>query len=216
VHLLAALERSGITPSLPKQVAYQVKDTEERHAVKRTREIELRVRALRGVDLFAPLSLEELRSLAANLVHAPFAAGDVMTRQGAAAHWLYILLEGEAEVWVDAAGAPRSRVATLSRGNIFGEMGMMTGEPRRATVIAKSDVECDRLDKAGFEDVLRARPALAEEMSHVLAARASGLRQVIQDARAEAASQPHAESLLARIRAFFALDAGQSGTARTA
>jgi len=216
VHLLAALERSGISPSLPKQVTYEVKETEERQVAKRAREVELRVRALRGVDLFAPLSLEELRSLAASLVHAPFAAGDVITRQGAVAHWLYVLLEGEAEVWVDAAGAPRSRVATLGRGSIFGEMGMMTGEPRRATVTARTDVECYRLDKAGFEEVLRARPSLAEEMARVLAARASGLRQVIKDARAEAASIPHSESLLARIRAFFALDAGQSGSARTA
>ena len=166
--------------------------------------------ALRGVDLFGSLSADELRTLAMHLVHAPFAAGDVITRQGAIAHWLYILLEGEAEVWVDAAGAPRRRVAALAPGSVFGEMGMMTGEPRRATVIAKTNTECYRLDKPGFEEILRARPQIAEAMSRVLAARESGLRQVVEESEAAAAAarlQP--ESLLRRIRAFFGLEANQ-------
>jgi len=217
VHLLAALERSGISPSLPKQVTHEVKETEERQLARRARDIEARMAALRGVDLFAALSPEELRALAMHLVHAPFAEGDVITRQGAVAHWLYILLEGEAEVWVDAAGAPRRRVAALGPGSVFGEMGMMTGEPRRATVIAKSSVECYRLDKPGFEEILRARPQIAESMSRVLAARAIGLRHVVEESEAAAAAarlQP--ESLLARIRAFFGIDAGNPGSRRAA
>ncbi len=217
VHLLAALERSGISPSLPKQVTHEVKETEERQLARRARDIEARMAALRGVDLFAALSPEELRALAMHLVHAPFADGDVITRQGAVAHWLYILLEGEAEVWVDAAGAPRRRVAALGPGSVFGEMGMMTGEPRRATVIAKSGAECYRLDKPGFEEILRARPQIAESMSRVLAARAIGLRHVVEESEAAAAAaglQP--ESLLARIRAFFGIDAGNPGSRRAA
>jgi small-conductance mechanosensitive channel len=217
VHLLAALERSGISPSLPKQVTHEVKETEERQLARRARDIEARMAALRGVDLFAALSPEELRALAMHLVHAPFADGDVITRQGAVAHWLYILLEGEAEVWVDAAGAPRRRVAALGPGSVFGEMGMMTGEPRRATVIAKGGAECYRLDKPGFEEILRARPQIAESMSRVLAARAIGLRHVVEESEAAAAAaglQP--ESLLARIRAFFGIDAGNPGSRRAA
>jgi len=210
VHLLAALERSGISPSLPKLLNHQVRETEERQIARREGDIGGRIAALRGVDLFSSLSAEELRALAMHLVHAPFAAGDVITRQGAVAHWLYILLEGEAEVWVDAAGAPRRRVASLAPGSVFGEMGMMTGEPRSATVIAKTNAECYRLDKPGFQEILRARPQIAEAMSRVLAARASGLRQVVEESEAAAAAarlQP--ESLLRRIRAFFGLEANQ-------
>jgi CRP-like cAMP-binding protein len=91
-------------------------------------------------------------------------------------------------------------------------MGMMTGEPRRATVTAKTDVECYRLDKTGFEDIIRSRPAIAEEMSHVLASRASGLRHTLEAAQAEAAAaQLQSESLLVRIRAFFGLERPAAG-----
>ena len=146
-----------------------------------------------------------MRSLAERLVAAPFAAGDVITRQGAIAHWLYLLTGGEADVWLDSDDTPRRRVATLGPGTVFGEMGMMTGEPRSATVTARTDVECYRLDKAGFEDIIRSRPAIVEEISRVLSARASGLRSSLEAARAEAAAvEP--ESLLARIRAFFGLE----------
>ncbi|MBI4206352.1 MAG: mechanosensitive ion channel [Betaproteobacteria bacterium] len=207
VHLLAALQRAGIALALPQYVVHRIKEGEARQAALHAHEIATRIAALRGVELFSHLAAPELSALAERLVAAPFAAGDVITRQGAIAHWLYLLVDGEAEVWVDAAGAPRRRVAVLGPGSVFGEMGMMTGEPRSATVTAKTDVECYRLDKAGFEDIIRARPAIAEEISRVLAARASGLRHAVEDAQAEAAAaRTRPETLLQRIRAFFGLE----------
>jgi CRP-like cAMP-binding protein len=207
VHLLAALARSDIALALPQSFVHRIKEGGARQAALHARQIEARIAALRGVELFAHLEDEELRALAEHLVSAPFAAGDVITRQHAVAHWLYLLLAGEAEVWIDTVDAPRRRVATLGPGTVFGEMGMMTGEPRRATVTAKTDVECYRLDKTGFEGVLHSRPAIAEEMSRVLTARAGGLRQAVEDAHAAAAAQAHPDNLLKRIRAFFGLEA---------
>lgn len=214
LHLLAALERSGISPSLPKAIAYEVLDNERRQAARMARETEHRVAALRKVDLFTPLSDQEVRRLSRHLVHAPFLAGDVVTRQGAIAHWLYILMQGQADVWAEVPDAPRRHVATLAPPTVFGEMGMLTGEPRRATVVARTDLVCYRVDKPAFEELLHARPALAEAMSAVLAARAGGLAQVLADARDEA-GVPH-ESLLSRIRVFFGLDAGQNPGRRAA
>jgi CRP-like cAMP-binding protein len=87
-------------------------------------------------------------------------------------------------------------------------MGMLTGEPRRATVTAKSDVECYRLDKAGFEDILRSRPAIAEEMAAILTERNMQLAQAQEALGAEAheheRQRQHA-SLLGKMRAFFKL-----------
>jgi small-conductance mechanosensitive channel/CRP-like cAMP-binding protein len=208
-HLWAALQRAGITLALPQSVVHRIKEGEARDATLHEREIGARMAALRGVEIFSHLEEQELRSLVDHLVPAPFAAGDVITRQGAIAHWLYILTEGDAEVWVDAPGATRRRVTVIGPGNVFGEMGMMTGEPRTATVTARTDVHCYRLDKAGFEGIIRSRPAIAEEVSRVLEARASGLRHIVESAQAEAATgtAPH-EKMLARIRAFFGLTAG--------
>ena len=207
MHLLAALQRAGIALALPQTVVHRIKEGEARQAVLHAREIEARIAALRGVELFAHLEESELRALADHLVTAPFAAGDVITRQGAIAHWLYLLVDGEAEVWLDTADAPRRQVATLGPGSVFGEMGMMTGEPRRATVTAKTDVDCYRLDKAGFGDIIHLRPAIAEEMSRVLGARASGLQHAVEEAHAEAAAHTRPENLLRRIRSFFGLNA---------
>lgn len=215
MHLLAALERSGIALSLPKLVDYEILENENRQTARMAQETRRRMAALRGLDLFAPLSEEELGKLASHLVHAPFLAGDVITRQGALAHWLYLLVAGEAQVWLESAEAPRRLVASLQPGTVFGEMGMLTGEPRRATVTAKDDVVCYRLDKAGFEEVLHARPALAEALSHVLAARSSGLAQAVQEAQSGAAVM-RSESLLHRIRAFFGIDAGQTAERQAA
>ena len=103
--------------------------------------------------------------------------GESITRQGAEAHWLYLITRGEAEVRVSADGNNLSeRVATLGEGDFFGEMGMMTGEARAATLIALSDVECYRLDKEAFNDVLQRRPEIAEDISVVLARRSRGAR----------------------------------------
>ena len=62
------------------------------------RELARRLSALSGVELLAALDEAERRKIAERLVPTPFARGDVMTRQGAAAHWLYIIVAGEAEV----------------------------------------------------------------------------------------------------------------------
>lgn len=79
--------------------------------------------------------------LAEHPVHAPFAAGDILTRQGAVAHWLYLVIHGEATVLVDGPEG-RILVATLHDGDIFGQMGMLTGEACSATVVAVTAVDC--------------------------------------------------------------------------
>jgi CRP-like cAMP-binding protein len=211
MHLVAALRRAGIALAIPEYVIHQVKENEARRSALRERETQARIAALRAVDFFASLSETEVPALAEHLVSAPFAAGDVMTRQGAVAHWLYLLVEGEAQVWVESPGAPRRFVAALGPGSVFGEMGMMTGEPRRATVTAKTEALCYRLDKAGFEGILRLRPQIAEEISRVLAARSGGLRQALEEAQAGAAGRLRPETLLERIRAFFGLERHDEG-----
>jgi CRP-like cAMP-binding protein len=173
------------------------------------RELGRRLKALRGVEVFASFSDEELKALADRLVYAPFARGGVITRQGMVAHWLYILVAGEAEVWLEQDGE-RRLLTTLPAGSVVGEMGMLTGEPRRATVTAKSDAECYRLDKAGFEEVIRSRPAIAGEMAGILAERNMQLAQAQEalgaEARASEMSRQHA-SILGKMRAFFGLSA---------
>jgi len=206
MHALAALKRHGMKLGVPYSEQLTIDDDEEHRTASAARERERRLRALAGVELFTPLSAAEREELADHLVYAPFVAGDVMTRQGAVAHWLYLIVSGEALVSTDGPEGHHD-IGTLEAGSVFGEMGMMTGAARSATVTAASDVVCYRLDKAGFETVIRKRPDVAEAMSRILAARQTDLHDRL--AAHQAAQHPRAAhaDILAGIRAFFGIAA---------
>jgi CRP-like cAMP-binding protein len=87
-------------------------------------------------------------------------------------------------------------------------MGLMTGEPRSATVVALTDVECYRLDKDTFQAILHSRPEIAEDISAVLARRRVELEAAKGDLTDEARRvrlRYHQGDLLRRIQNFFTL-----------
>ena len=204
-HALAALRRGAMGLAVTREERLIIKDNEAHRAAERAQDLARRKAALAGVDLFAALSDEERDMLARHLVYAPFVKGDTVTRQGAVAHWLYLIVAGQADVWIDTP-AGRTHVSTILAGGVFGEMGMLTGEPRGATITARTDVECYRLDKAGFETVLRTRPDVAGELSRVLVSRESELAWRKDAAAAAGRAPARHDDILARIRDFFGLN----------
>ncbi len=205
-HLLATLQRNGWRIAVPDQSVHLVQEDQAHQEAVWQRELARRLKALAGIELFASLDEAERRKIAERLVYAPFARGDVMTRQGATAHWLYIVVGGEAEVWWQAPGGERRLVSRLPPGSIFGEMGLMTGAPRTATVVAGSDVECYRLDKASFEDIIHERQAIAESMAAILAQRQHAYGEAQEAFRKEQhGPAAHRADILQRMRDFFGL-----------
>jgi len=174
-HLLSALQREGMRLAYPEQHIYMTKESEKRDEMKLTRAIEDRVNMLRNLKLFNRFPDHELRQLAQQLKYAPFAKGDLLTRQGAHANWLYFLIHGEAETYSDIPGRPRKVLGTLKPGSYFGEMGLLTGAPRIASVVATQDCRCYRLAKAAFKEVMLNHPDLAEEISAQISERETGL-----------------------------------------
>lgn len=203
VHIFAALQRHGFVVGTPVMNVNMTTESAERDRRRRDAEIMMRVHALRGMELFSTLSDDELKHLANTLTWAPFAKGDIITRQGAVAHWLYVLVSGEVDIWYEVNEHERRFLTTLPSGRIFGEMGMLTGEPRRATVIARTEVECYRIDKPSFESIIRSRPELAEEMAKILTERNLQLVAVRDEAVNHA---QHQAKILDGIRRFFRLD----------
>jgi small-conductance mechanosensitive channel/CRP-like cAMP-binding protein len=205
-----ALKRAGIPLSIPAQMLFVEADDPMRRERKRNEELARREEALCRCELFRALTEAERASLAAKLNVAPFIRGEVVTRQGAVAHWLYILRRGETEVRVSADGSDLSKhVATLHEGDFFGEMGLLTGEPRTATIIALTDVECYRLDKEHFSEILQHRPEVAHDLAHILAQRRVELDAVREGLNEEAKRQRMTNlrtDFLGRIRKFFTLD----------
>jgi small-conductance mechanosensitive channel/CRP-like cAMP-binding protein len=201
VHALAALARAGVQLGLQQEERLMIKENDNWRLAQEKRELQRRLDAVQRTALFAALPHEEQMVLANHLVHAPFVQGGTLTRQGAVAHWLYLIVRGQAQVLVDEAGVV-TPIATLTDGDFFGEMGMLTGEPRSATVVALTDVDCYRLDKVGFAQVLVARPAIADEISAILAKRRQDLDARLQQAK-DAQPGPRSEDLLAKMKVFF-------------
>jgi small-conductance mechanosensitive channel len=204
-----ALKRAGIPLSIPAHSIFMTEEDAER-AEKKTREdLEQRLRVLRQVSIFTMLEQQDLDELAPALRYAPFTKNEVMTRQGAEAHWLYMMIDGEAKVLVARDGIEKE-VARLHAGDFFGEMSLMTGAKRAATVVAVTDVECYRLDKAEFQRIVQQRPELAEKFAEVLAGRRVGLLAATEGLTAEsriARMKAEERDLVHRIRSFFGLAA---------
>jgi small-conductance mechanosensitive channel/CRP-like cAMP-binding protein len=205
VHVLAALQRAGIRIAVPEYNIHTVSEDEAHRSAVRGREMERRLAALHAVDVFRSLTEAELLRAAEGLTYSPFAAGDVITRQGADAHWLYLLVAGEAEVFVEHDDdSTRTPIGVIMPPAFFGEMSLLTGEPRTATVTARTDCECYRLDKATFGAILKGRPALAEQIAPVLEQRRRS-RELALASRGVATSAAAGEDLLSKVRRFFGL-----------
>lgn len=207
-----ALKRSDLPLSIPAHAIFVTEQTAELKQRKSTAEQDRRLQMLSGIAMFAKLSDDEREALAGALRYAPFAAGETMTKQGAKAHWLYIVATGETSVQVDIDGEGQKEVARLKAGDFFGERSLLTGEPRSATVVAVTRVECWRLDRAAFQELLTRRPEIAEEVAEVLAARETELARARENLGAEAATRRAAETktdLVDKIRRFFRIDASE-------
>jgi CRP-like cAMP-binding protein len=207
-HIFAALQRHGIRLAFPEYNVHTIKEGEKHQQARHFHRVQERIGVLQKIELFNGFREDELLDIAQKLKYAPFATGDIITHQGEASHWLYILTEGEVEVFLETPQQQRRKLSTLQAGSYFGEMGMMTGSPRTASVIASRDCECYLLDKDAFEQVLHNRPELAEEISQTLVSRRFGLdslRHEVDDGmRALEMARQH-QDMTSRIRHFFGL-----------
>lgn len=208
--IYAALRRASIPLARPASTAFFAPNEDGDDKTRLERLSRRRLSAIESMDIFRILTDEERRFLASHLRYAPFTNGETMTRQGAVAHWLYILTSGKAEVRTHGdTGKKGALVAVIEAPGFFGEMGMMTGAPRSADVIAITDVECYRLDKEGFQKIVKDRPEILDEISKTLAKRRVDLVTVQEglDEGAKSVRQASEQAaILMRVRSFFALE----------
>jgi small-conductance mechanosensitive channel/CRP-like cAMP-binding protein len=210
VHVYAALGRAGMDIPIVRSDVY-LHSARNLHANRSIEEQAYRVTLLKSFELFASLTDEETQALATQLIPTPLALGDVATKQGEPSDSLHILARGQVGIFRDSSesGQPRrQRLTTLSAPQYFGEMGLLTGQARSATILAESEALCYRLDKRGFEAIIRARPEIAEAMSQAVAERLAAndakLAELSADARARA-TVSRASDVVRRIRDFFGL-----------
>ena len=164
---------------------------------------------LERTDLFASLAPEVRRRLAEAARIEYYDAGEKLVAEGDAGDSLLLLSRGRVGVSKAGAraGAPAIQLATLEAGSYFGEMSLLTGAPRSATVTAEGAVETFLLDREALAPILESDPAIAETLSKQLAERSAATAARIEDRIDSGRRDVLADHrpLLARIRGFFRL-----------
>ena len=162
-----------------------------------------RVESLQRVGIFAGLSSGHLDRLAMEGRECRFAGGEPVIRQGDPGESLFVVLEGSVEVSAREADGLPVVITTIGPGGFFGEMSLMTGTVRSATVTARAESSLLEIDKATFRHVLEAQPDLVETLGLALAARAGERSTALaRDGQREDPPQP---DLFQRIRDYFAM-----------
>jgi CRP-like cAMP-binding protein len=125
---------------------------------------------LRQVKLLAGLSSRQLEDVSRRLRPVRFRQGQTVIHEGDPGDEMFLMKAGRVRV-VQGAGGDASALAELGAGDVFGEMALLTGNPRSATVTALSDVDAWVLGKADFEELVAAHATLALALSRLLSER---------------------------------------------
>ena len=158
--------------------------------------------ALHHVPLFADvLDAEQLQGLARSCPATLVPDEAVIIHQGESTASMFIIMEGAARITVAGADGVARDVAVVSAGDVVGEMSLMTGAPRTATVTAITPLRVLEITKDAIEALLKTSPGLLERFSHVLAQRQLELSALA--ARHEQKEEVELD-LLNRMRVFFA------------
>lgn len=193
-----SLKRHGYEIPYPMQVEYQRDEKAERPADRLARADAV----LRAVDLFAPLTDEQRDELASRSVEKLYGAGEAIVRQGDPGSSMFVVSKGRARV-VEASG---HELAAFGRGGYFGEMSMLTGQPRSATVLAAEECLVLELTAEAMREAALIQPDVLTRVGTVVAERRADLDRH----QAEAAAARHGigesrQTFFARIQEFLRL-----------
>jgi small-conductance mechanosensitive channel/CRP-like cAMP-binding protein len=189
-------KRREIEIPWPIQVQYEHREVAADPAARRDRSVS----AIARVPVLARLPEDAHRALASAARELLFADGEMIVREGERGGSMFVVITGRVEVVV---GPERRVVATTEAGGYFGEMSLLTGESRTATVVARGDSTVLEITGDAFRAYVQTRPEVIDELANA----ASQRRAELDTARAAAGTAAGAAtaSLRARMREFFGL-----------
>jgi small-conductance mechanosensitive channel len=193
-----AFRRRGIEIPWPIQVHYQRREPEA-NPPEAARD---RARLLGAADLFSGIGKEDRERLAGAATDRLYGDGDRIVREGDPGGSVFVIASGRAAV---VAGADGPELVTLQAGSYFGEMSLLTGEPRSATVVARGDCRVLEIDAATFRAVAEANPLVLEQVGLAAVARRDALEAARAAAVVPSADGESARSLIRRMKRFLRL-----------
>jgi CRP-like cAMP-binding protein len=153
------------------------------------------------VDLFAMLGGDERRAIAAEVTSRVYGNSEAIVRQGEPGQSMFIVVGGQVAVVLEP---DKRHVATIDRGGYFGEMSLLTGEPRSATVVARGDALVIEIDAELFRKLAVTHPHAIEQIGIAAMSRRGELDSVKKAAQGTAVAEAPA-SFISRMRKFLRL-----------
>ncbi|MFK8030413.1 MAG: cyclic nucleotide-binding domain-containing protein [Gammaproteobacteria bacterium] len=201
-NILRYLNQAGVS------IPYQQQDvliTHDRRA-RQERRIDTK-RLLSRIDWLEPLQDHELEQLAEVAKPHDFPKGTIIFNEGEEGDSLYLVVEGIANVRTGTNGSSKM-VGKIEPGQALGEMSVLTGTPRRASVTADTDVHALSIHRVDLEPILRARPQIAQELGNMMAARVMAMNADMNSRNHDqtlAGDHSLAKQLANRISQFFGI-----------
>ncbi len=200
-----AMQRANIEIPFPTRTLHMHHVSEESERRAHERELERRDQVLRCVDFLEVLPPDAHRALAAAATVRLYAPGETIVTQGETSNELFIIDRGEVVVELPRDGGALP-VARLGARKFFGEMGLMTGEVRKASVRAVSECELLVLDHDAFHATLASHAGVVDKMGSLLATRQAELEAAASSQRPENVQiQDRSKRLISQIKDWFKL-----------
>jgi small-conductance mechanosensitive channel/CRP-like cAMP-binding protein len=202
-----ALGRQGIDIPVPPRTVRLHKVGQGASTRREERRVAQQERALRCVDFFERLPEDARLQLAGLAQTRLYAEQEIIIQQGDLGDELFIIEYGEVAVTLGRPGEPPVEVARLGPGDFFGEMSLLTGAARSATVRAVRECEVLVVGKSACARILQESPELAEQFAQVVSRRQAGLNRLLAESTLPHPQtvEEHGNRLLQAIKEFFSV-----------
>lgn len=158
---------------------------------------------LHRTTLFATLGEEAVLDIAMHGREEPYGPNEVIVQAGEQGKSMHVILEGTVAV---QAADDRRELFRLSAGEFFGEMSLITGAPRTATVVTQTATRTFVLDEPAFRAMVTRHPEIAEALSEILAQRQTELSSKLEQRTVDEAQRRATKNvMLARLKGIFGL-----------
>jgi small-conductance mechanosensitive channel/CRP-like cAMP-binding protein len=193
-------QRHGIDIPWPIQIEYSAEEVPSSVSL-RADDI---ARLLGKVEIFSSLGDAHRQELAATGQEQLYGSGEAIVRQGESGASMFVIESGDVRVTLDGD----HEVARIGAGGFFGEMSLLTGDPRTANVFAVTDVRLVEIAADSFRAIALVQPAVVDAVGHAVIARRAGLDKTRHEAAARASAlTEQSNTLVTRIKRFLRLPA---------
>ena len=157
---------------------------------------------LESVPIFAPLADEEIAQIASSSTRRIFAPGEVIVRKGQEGGSMFVIIRGSVKVQLPEGSGART-INQLGPNDFFGEMSLLTGEPRTANVVADEETDVMQIRKSAIKPLFEANPQLMESICAIVEER----KKLLTQQKLEQTMRPSKPDtgVMSSIRKFFGL-----------